>query len=84
MAETLEDGFSCPTNDTRELNGVQIIHPLYPHAADCQKYYVCLNGHEARASGCPSPTVFNDVNMKCDDPDNVPGWLVHQAFFVTA
>jgi hypothetical protein len=56
-----------------ELNGVQIIHPLYAHPQDCQKFYICLNGKEPRENSCPDLTVFNDLSMKCDDPANVPG-----------
>jgi hypothetical protein len=74
VADTLADGFSCPQNNSLELNGVQIIHPLYAHPQDCQKFYVCLNGKDPRENSCPDLTVFNDLNMKCDDPANVPGW----------
>lgn len=72
-SKTLSDGFGCPTNSTLELNGVTVIHPLFPHPEDCQKFYICLNGVDPRENSCPDLAVFNDVTMKCDDPANVPG-----------
>ncbi|CAG0880326.1 unnamed protein product [Cyprideis torosa] len=67
------DGFRCEQNNTLELNGVQIIHPLFPHPTDCQKFYICLNGIDPRENACEDLSVFNDLTMKCDDPQNVPG-----------
>jgi hypothetical protein len=70
----LNDGFCCDANATSQIvNGLNNIHPTFPHPTDCQLFYICLNGKEPRDSGCPTSLVFNDVTMACDDPKNVPG-----------
>lgn len=68
-----KDGFTCNQNDTLTLNGVQLVHPLYPHPQDCQKFYICMYGKTPRDNACGDLTVFNDITMRCDDPKNVPG-----------
>ena len=49
------------------------IHPALPHPTSCRLYYVCLNGVTPNEAGCGPGLVFNSVNAKCDDPENVPG-----------
>ena len=73
---TTKDGFECPTEALKgtDINGQTIAHPKFPHPTDCQRFYVCLNGVDARDLGCQSGQVYNDVTQKCDDPENVPGW----------
>ncbi|CAH2057835.1 unnamed protein product, partial [Iphiclides podalirius] len=62
--------FVCP----KVKQGDQtIMHPVYPHLSDCQKFYVCFNGFEPRELSCPFGEVYNDAKEKCDSPVNVPG-----------
>lgn len=71
-----KDGFQCPTEKLKvnDANGQTIAHPKFPHPTDCQKFYVCLNGVEARDLGCQTGTVYNEESQSCDAPENVPGW----------
>lgn len=54
---------------------------MYAHPEDCQKFYVCLNGVTPREQGCSLGQVYNEETGKCDEPENVPGWLVPILFF---
>lgn len=74
--ETTKDGFECPTEAIKgvDVNGQTIAHPRFPHPTDCQRFYVCLNGVDARDLGCQAGQVYNDVTQNCDAPENVPGW----------
>lgn len=67
-------GFSCPKRQTVDDNGQADAHPKYPHPTDCQRFYVCLNGVEARDLGCMTGEVYNEETKMCDAPENVPGW----------
>ncbi|CAG9865494.1 unnamed protein product [Phyllotreta striolata] len=69
----LTDGFSCPTESQKDNNGNLVIHPKFAHPSDCQKFYVCLNGIEARELGCQVGEVYNEELQKCDAPENVQG-----------
>lgn len=72
-----EDGkFSCPQDRVKKVDaqGQTVVHPKYPHEEDCQKFYVCLNGHDKRSLGCEAGKVYNTDNEQCDDPENVAGW----------
>jgi len=69
----LADGFCCNNSTRQVVNGLNQIHPTFPHPNNCQLFYSCLNGKEPRESGCPSSLVYNDLTMSCDDPKNVPG-----------
>lgn len=73
LAEQLDDGFSCPKENSADHTGQVVVHPKYPHPTDCQKFYVCLNGQEPRALGCTTGEVYNDETQRCDAPENVPG-----------
>lgn len=72
---TTKDGFECPTEAIKgvDVNGQTIAHPRFPHPTDCQRFYVCLNGVDARDLGCQVGQVYNDVTQNCDAPENVPG-----------
>ena len=72
----LKDGFQCPKEQKLDGNGQALAHPQYAHPTDCQKFYVCLNGVAPREQGCSLGEVYNEEVGKCDDPDNVPEWLV--------
>lgn len=76
--EILTDGFECPKEPIKESdkNGQIIAHAMYAHPTDCQKFYVCLNGIEARALGCSAGQVYNEETKRCDAPENVAGWYV--------
>lgn len=70
------DTFRCPSQSVKSTDskGQTVAHPKYPHESDCQKFYVCLNGVNKRALGCPAGQVYNDVSEMCDAPENVAGW----------
>lgn len=72
----LKDGFECPKEKLKQqdANGQTIAHPMYAHPTDCQKFYVCLNGIEARDLGCSTGLVYNEDTKRCDAPENVEGW----------
>lgn len=74
-------GFSCPKRQTIDDNGQADAHPKYPHPTDCQRFYVCLNGVEARDLGCMTGEVYNEETKMCDAPENVPGWWVFSHLF---
>lgn len=65
-------------------NGRKLPHPTFPHPEDCQKFYICRNGVQPQKGSCSDRKVYNDETFQCDDPQNVPGWLVYyiKAFFV--
>lgn len=71
---TLKDGFKCPTETQKDALGNLVVHPKFPHATDCQRFYVCLNGMEPRDLGCQVGEVYNEESQRCDAPENVPGW----------
>lgn len=72
--EVLDDGFSCPQNETQSQAGVpDRDHKLYFHPEDCRSYYICYDGVKPVLTGCADGTVFNDLTYVCDDPANVPG-----------
>ncbi|XP_068159046.1 protein obstructor-E [Drosophila tropicalis] len=67
-------GFTCPKDQPKTDDRGQVVsHPKYPHPTDCQKFYVCLNGEDARDLGCQLGEVYNDATEMCDAPENVPG-----------
>jgi len=67
-------GFSCPKNQPKtDERGQVVTHPQFPHATDCQKFHVCLNGEDPRDLACQEGEVYNDASQKCDAPENVPG-----------
>ena len=67
-------GFTCPKDRPKtDKNGQVVVHPKYPDPADCQKFYVCLNGEDPRDLGCQLGEVYNDESEMCDAPENVPG-----------
>lgn len=74
ILETLEDGFSCPNGTQVAANGHELDHARYVHVEDCRLFYVCSEGRYPSLVGCPPGTVFNDVSLNCDAPENVPGW----------
>ncbi|XP_063705758.1 protein obstructor-E [Culicoides brevitarsis] len=66
-------GFQCPNGAVVDDNGQTDQHPKFPHPTDCQRFYVCLNGVEARDLGCMAGEVYNEETKMCDAPENVPG-----------
>lgn len=77
----MKDGFSCPKEVQTDSRGQAVAHPMYAHPEDCQKFYVCLNGVTPREQGCSLGQVYNEDTGKCDEPENVPGWLVYHLIF---
>ena len=69
----LADGFQCPVNSQFTEAGDLEAHPRYPHA-DCQKFYVCVEGKVPRAQSCGVDQLFNPETHLCDDADNVFTW----------
>ncbi|GBP70462.1 Protein obstructor-E [Eumeta japonica] len=60
--------FDCPpVNETFGLT-----HPRYADPADCQYFYVCINGNTPRRSGCKLGQAFDDVHKKCEWARKVP------------
>lgn len=60
-------GFACPLNSNSiSENDLQ----LYPHPSDCQRYFVCQNGHP-RLQSCGKKRAFNDIYGVCDGIANV-------------
>lgn len=78
-----QDQFVCPTDNVKKVDaqGQTVVHPKYAHEEDCQRFYVCLNGHEKRSLGCEAGKVYNIEREQCDDPENVPGWWVDNCIF---
>jgi len=72
-SQTTKDGFTCPKKSQVDDNGQAVAHPKFPHPSDCQRFYVCLNGVEARDLGCQTGEVYNEETQRCDAPENVPG-----------
>lgn len=70
--ETLDDGFKCPLEKQLNPDGNAEAHPRYAHPADCQKFYICLNGITPREHGCELGEVYNADTKQCDLPENVP------------
>jgi hypothetical protein len=68
--------FTCPKQeDSKDVSFAQRQqHPRFPDPADCQFFYLCIDGVTPRRNGCPLGQVFNEVNGQCDDPLNVPDW----------
>jgi len=58
--------FSCPNNPNSRH-----AHPRYPDPLDCQYFYLCLNGKEARRNGCQTGFVFNQVTSSCEHQDKL-------------
>lgn len=56
-------------------------HPRYAHPADCQKFYICLNGITPREHGCELGEVYNADTKQCDLPENVPEWYNKFTYF---
>jgi len=71
--EKLPDGFSCPDGEVLGNNGRPLPHPTFPHPDDCQKFYICRNGIQPQLGSCPPGTVYSETNLKCEDPEGVPG-----------
>jgi len=58
--------FSCPDNPNSRH-----AHPRYPDPLDCQYFYLCINGNEARRNGCQTGFVFNQATSSCDRQDKL-------------
>ncbi|XP_064111825.1 protein obstructor-E-like isoform X2 [Macrobrachium nipponense] len=71
--EVLADGFVCPNKSQVATNGQELDHARYVKPDDCRFFYICYEGKYPREVGCPQGTVFNDVTLICDAPENVPG-----------
>lgn len=75
----LKDGFVCPKEPKTDATGQTIVNPHYPHPENCENFYVCINGVEARELQCEphwesqERQVYNDKKKTCDSPANVPG-----------
>ncbi|KAL0850459.1 hypothetical protein ABMA28_012258 [Loxostege sticticalis] len=67
------NGFQCPKDQQVDSQGLPVAHPKFPHPTDCQRFYVCLNGVEARDLGCQVGEVYNEETQRCDAPENVRG-----------
>ena len=74
IAEVLPDGFRCPNDTQVHTNGHVLDHARYIKPDDCRSFYLCMEGKYPSISGCPEGTVFNDLTLNCDAPENVPGW----------
>ncbi|CRL04125.1 CLUMA_CG017237, isoform A [Clunio marinus] len=60
--------FTCP----KVNESIAVTHPRYSDPADCQYFYVCINGDIPRRNGCKFGQVFNDKTKSCDWPRKVP------------
>lgn len=70
----LKDGFQCPNEiNLQNKLGQVIVNPHYPHPEDCQYFYICVNGVEARELKCEEGLVYNDEKKTCTEPEDVPG-----------
>jgi len=58
--------FKCP-NDPNSPHE----HPTYPDPTDCQYYFLCLGGKDARRNGCQAGLVFNPKTSLCDQQENL-------------
>merc|ERR1712083_283601 len=59
-------GFECPNS---------VGQGRYPAETDCRAFFTCAiyTNYHPRLSGCPQGSVFDPVNQKCADPEDVPG-----------
>merc|ERR1711953_147825 len=58
--------FECPNvKDSRHE------HPRYPDPNDCQFFYICIGGSQARRNGCTDGQVFNKETLACDTQASV-------------
>jgi hypothetical protein len=64
-------GFKCPEDSG--LFGDE--YRFYRNPADCQKYFICVNGRP-RLYSCGDGYAFNDDIGGCDGIENVTSWLV--------
>lgn len=71
--QVLDDGFSCPNATQVHTNGHVLDHARYIKPDDCRSFYICLDGKTPILNGCPEGTVFNDLTLNCDAPENVEG-----------
>jgi len=60
--------FTCPV----EPPHVAVAHPRYADPADCQYFYVCIDGRTPRHNGCKFGEVFNSKIGACDQAKEVP------------
>eukprot|EP00095_Tigriopus_kingsejongensis_P010966 maker-scaffold270_size230592-snap-gene-0.9 protein:Tk10966 transcript:maker-scaffold270_size230592-snap-gene-0.9-mRNA-1 annotation:"hypothetical protein L798_10755" len=60
--------FSCPATSNSPH-----AHPRYPDPDDCQFFYLCIGGTNARRNGCSEGLVFNPDTSSCDRQSNVVG-----------
>jgi len=67
---TLPDGFTCPEKHELGPNDIFLPHPTYAHD-ECDKFYICKDGVEARLNRCDSYLVYNHDFAKCTDPEQV-------------
>jgi len=58
--------FNCP-NDPNNAHA----HPRYPDPTDCQYFFLCLNGKDARRNGCQTGLLFNQKTQSCDRQENL-------------
>lgn len=71
--DILSDGFTCPREPVLGSDGRPNPHPTFPHPNDCTKFYICRNGVVPQRGSCSGEMVYNEVTMKCDEPEKVPG-----------
>jgi len=74
------NGFQCPPRPEVQEGAQFDPHPRFADANDCAKFYICLNGISPREQGCDAGLVFNELNMQCDAPENVPECADYYAF----
>nr|ANJ46028.1 peritrophin 1 [Eriocheir sinensis] len=67
-SDTGNPAFECP----KVTHDVAVTHPRYADPSDCQFFYVCIDGVNARRNGCTLGQVFNDLVGTCTPPADVP------------
>merc|ERR1711992_358466 len=77
---SLENGFVCPEQPSKDAFGISDPHPKYADPSDCAKFYICLNGVTPREQGCELGLVYNELTQSCDSPKNVPECKDYYAF----
>jgi len=80
LALETSNGFQCPPRPEVQEGAQFDPHPRFADANDCAKFYICLNGISPREQGCDAGLVFNELNMQCDAPENVPECADYYAF----
>ncbi|KAK3867378.1 hypothetical protein Pcinc_027157 [Petrolisthes cinctipes] len=62
------DNFTCP----KVRDDIAVSHPRYADPADCQYFYVCINGQTPRRNGCSFGQVFSTNTSTCTTPQKIP------------